>query len=468
MDRTFDQIEQVVSLVRDVLGEDVLGVYLLGSAAVGSLRPASDIDLLAVARRPTTPTERRILIERLLPVSGRGDPTGNSRPVDLTIVAQADVRPWRYPPRLDFQYGDWWRGEFMRGNLAPWESPNPDLALLLAMALQANRPLLGPPPAELIDPIPMTDVRRAMLDSIPSILSYLDGDEANVVLTFVRVWRTLASGAFWSKDAAADWALQTATRGGPRRAGSRPGDLPWRSDRRLGRPAAASPVVRRSGDRGDRARHRLHLVHGLIGSAAWPRLSRDIGDPEGEGLRHPDEGVSPPEPGRQFVAGNHAGLDRDILAASEPHRAAAGCKDVQAPPGCGPVGEADEEPVVLPLHRQRRCIPSPRSPADVEHERRRREPASPPEPHDQRVETSSCDHVEQAMAEDGRRPNETPFFSRARSHEGPRAAESRERPGTANQMVAATNTSQASPAMRARPRRSAGIVSNATPSAAMT
>ena len=46
-----------------------------------------------------------------------------------------------------------------------------------------------------------------MLDSIPALLSYLDGDERNVVLTFARIWTTLATGVIRSKDAAADWAL---------------------------------------------------------------------------------------------------------------------------------------------------------------------------------------------------------------------------------------------------------------------
>jgi streptomycin 3"-adenylyltransferase len=202
-----EQADRVVALVREVLGDAVLGVYLHGSAAFGALQPTSDIDLLAVTRRPTTPAEQRQLIERLLPMSGRGDPTGRSRHLELTSVVQGDVRPWRYPPRLDFQYGDWWRAEFERGDLAPWVSPNPDLTLGLEMVLRAEHPLFGPPPSEVLDPIPPGDVRRAMIDGIPSLLADLVGDERNVVLTFARIWMSLATGTIRSKDAAADWAL---------------------------------------------------------------------------------------------------------------------------------------------------------------------------------------------------------------------------------------------------------------------
>lgn len=202
-----DQTERIVSVVRETLGDSVVGVYLHGSSVFGGLHPTSDIDVLVVTQRPTTLDEKRALISNLLPISGRGDPTGGSRSVELTIVVQSDVRPWRYPPRLDLQYGDWWRGEFERGELTPWVSPNPDVALLLEMVLQANHPLFGPIPAEVLDSVPRDDVRRALLDVIPALLGDLDGDERNVVLTFARIWTTLATGVIRSKDAAADWAL---------------------------------------------------------------------------------------------------------------------------------------------------------------------------------------------------------------------------------------------------------------------
>lgn len=204
---TVDQCDRVVAIVRQVLGEAVVGVYLHGSAATGGLKPTSDIDILVLTNRPTAPDERHELIRRLLPISGPGDPTGHSRSVGLEVVVQADVRPWRYPPRLDLQYGDWWRSEFEAGNFAPWTSPNPDLALLIEVVLQANHALVGPPPSEVLDPIPSADIRRAMLDSIPALLSDLDGDERNVVLTFARIWTTLATGVIRSKEAAADWAI---------------------------------------------------------------------------------------------------------------------------------------------------------------------------------------------------------------------------------------------------------------------
>ncbi len=191
-------------IVREVLGEAVIGVYLEGSAVVGGLRPRSDIDVFAVTSRSATLAERRSLVDRLMAISDTGGPEG--RPVELTIVVQSEVRPWRYAPIRDFQYGEWVRADYERGEL-PAAQPDPDLALLITGVLAADRALSGPPPAAVLDPVPPDDVRRATLDAIPGILLDLDADTRNGILTLARIWTTVATGTIRSKDAAADWAL---------------------------------------------------------------------------------------------------------------------------------------------------------------------------------------------------------------------------------------------------------------------
>ena len=201
-----EQADRASAIVQEVLGEDLIGAYRHGSAIRGGLHPWSDIDVLAVTRRPTTRDERRSIISRLLAISGRHAVDGPARSIDLSVVVQDQVRPWRYPPPLDMQYGDWLRSELERGE-EPWSSPNPDLAIVLTAARASARPLVGPDISEAIDAVPVADLRQAVVDAIPALEGDLEGDEANVVLTFARMWLTVTTGAIAPKDVAADWAI---------------------------------------------------------------------------------------------------------------------------------------------------------------------------------------------------------------------------------------------------------------------
>jgi streptomycin 3"-adenylyltransferase len=193
------QTESVVRLIEDVLGADLIGAYLHGSSVLGGLHPASDLDVLAVSHRAMDDTQRRALIDELRKGIG-------PRPVELSVVVQSEVCPWRYPPVRDLLYGDWLRDEFASGTM-PQPEPASDLALLITVAVAGDRPLIGPPPAEVFDPIPHADVVDASVAHIPGLLVDLPTDTRNVLLTLARIWTTLATGAIRPKDAAVDWVL---------------------------------------------------------------------------------------------------------------------------------------------------------------------------------------------------------------------------------------------------------------------
>jgi streptomycin 3"-adenylyltransferase len=202
------QLDRIVALVSDVLGQSVIGAYLFGSAVAGGLRPRSDLDVLVASTRPLTRAERRELVRRIVPISWKQTPSGLLRGIELTVVVQTDIKPWRYPPNRDFQYGDWLRLALERGEAEPWAArPDPDLASLITQALAANVALLGPPPAQVFDPVPLHDVLDAIVAHVDHWVGNIEADTRNGILALARVWSALITGAMYSKDAAATWAL---------------------------------------------------------------------------------------------------------------------------------------------------------------------------------------------------------------------------------------------------------------------
>ena len=198
---------EVVGICRDVLGTAVIAAYGHGSATLGGLQHDSDVDVLVVVDRPLTRDERARIVDRLFDVSGRRARRGPARPVELTILRQADVRPWRFPTRQEFQYGEWLRSG-LEGGSVPEPALTHDVAPLLTMVQRGRLTLFGPSPDEVLDPVPEADLIHAMAATIDDVFAGLEEDTRNLVLTLARVWTTVATGEIRSKDGAADWVLE--------------------------------------------------------------------------------------------------------------------------------------------------------------------------------------------------------------------------------------------------------------------
>lgn len=200
------EADQARLVLQRHLAELLVAVYLHGSAVAGGLRPHSDVDVLAIINRPLTPEVRRRLTTALMTVSGRypSDPQGR-RPLEVMVFLRTDLDALPYPARSELVYGEWLRQEYEAGRVCEPMS-DPELTVVLAHAQQEAIPLSGPNPADVLPAVPKSDIRRAMQDGLPALMTSLPGDERNVLLTLARMWHTLATGEFVSKDKAADWA----------------------------------------------------------------------------------------------------------------------------------------------------------------------------------------------------------------------------------------------------------------------
>jgi predicted nucleotidyltransferase len=198
---------EVVAIAREVLGDAVVGAYLHGSAVLGGLHPTSDLDVLAVVSRPTTESERRAIVDRLLEISGRRAHRGPARPVEFNILLASAIRPWVHPPSVELLYGEWERDRYEAG-FVPAPRPHADFAPIIAITRDHGWSLYGPPPPEVFDAIPAEDIRRAIVAGVPFLIDDLPTDTRNVLLTLARGWFTLQTGEIASKDHAAAWVVE--------------------------------------------------------------------------------------------------------------------------------------------------------------------------------------------------------------------------------------------------------------------
>jgi predicted nucleotidyltransferase len=187
----------------EALGDDLVGVYVHGSLALGCFNEArSDVDVVVVTARPLTEDERFAAADLFLRISAR--PYG----LEAHVVTTDQLRPWRYPPPYDFHYSESHRERLALDPEVALERPkegDPDLAAHVDVVRARGVTLLGPSPLEVFPAVPRADLEDALrrdLDWCRSVRSALYG-----VLSPCRVWAALETGELHSKASGAEWAL---------------------------------------------------------------------------------------------------------------------------------------------------------------------------------------------------------------------------------------------------------------------
>lgn len=203
------QIGTLVGNVREVIGGNLVGIYLHGSLSMGCFNPArSDIDILIATHEPLPAPVRRRVIDLMLRLSAA------PAPIEMSVLTRGDLHPWRYPPPFDLHFGESWRERYRSPAMgeAAWQAAGDrptdiDLAAHITHLRDRGIVLLGPPIADVFPPVPDADYRASILADYRDAWSAIDRNPAYAVLNVLRVYRYLLEGRLSSKEEAGSWAL---------------------------------------------------------------------------------------------------------------------------------------------------------------------------------------------------------------------------------------------------------------------
>jgi streptomycin 3"-adenylyltransferase len=192
-----EQARDVAAQLRDLLGADLVGVYLHGSFALGCGNPnRSDLDLLVVTRRALTAKERDAFGD--LP-AGSYEKPGWPRPLELSSLTLDELRPWRHPTPYDLHLT-------ARGTVGPGEDP--DLAAHVTVTRRAGIALAGPPPADVFPEVPREDYEDSLRRDFDWSLASAPKYRRYAILSVARIWASLAEpDELHTKETGAVWAL---------------------------------------------------------------------------------------------------------------------------------------------------------------------------------------------------------------------------------------------------------------------
>jgi predicted nucleotidyltransferase len=95
-------LTETLSNVHSILRDNLIGIYLYGSLAMGCFNPeSSDIDIILVAKKRLSKNQRKKIIEYLKGVCSK------TRRIELSIVSEDVVQNPQYPIMVDLHFEYW-------------------------------------------------------------------------------------------------------------------------------------------------------------------------------------------------------------------------------------------------------------------------------------------------------------------------------------------------------------------------
>lgn len=185
-------VDAVVGVFRSGLGDNLVGVYLHGSLAMGSYhRPKSDVDILAVVRAGLDDESARSVGLMLAQVARTRPTTGN---LECSVITSNPAAQVPDPMPFEIRYQTSWHEDLLAGNIGNRQNwVDPDLPAHITTVTQRGVCLFGEPIAAVFAVIPWPRFMASVRDDFDWIVT--DGHilETPVygVLNICRVLRLL-------------------------------------------------------------------------------------------------------------------------------------------------------------------------------------------------------------------------------------------------------------------------------------
>jgi predicted nucleotidyltransferase len=208
----YSDVNQILDLlytaVREVLHEQLIGMYLHGSLANGGFDAHSDIDIVFITEAGLSEKTFAALQTMHTEMAAIDSPWAVQ--LEVAYIPESDIRR-ADPSGVRFPHLDRGSGERLH-----WTAGESDWNIERHILRERGIVIMGPDPKTLISPVSPDQLRRAVMEGVPVwfIPIIEDPSEINArgyqsffVLTICRMLYTLKHGEILPKTAAADWAM---------------------------------------------------------------------------------------------------------------------------------------------------------------------------------------------------------------------------------------------------------------------
>ncbi len=201
-------LSDFVKRSEEIIMENLTGIYLHGSAAMGCFNPEkSDIDLIIVVKEPMTDSVKRKYMDMVVELNERGPAKG----IEMSVVTKGVCKPFVYPTPFDLHFSeahlDWYRSN-PDDYIQKMKGTDKDLAAHFTIIKNRGRCLAGAPIDEVVGDVPGEDYMDSISGDIADAALDLPENMMYYTLNLTRVLAYKKEGLILSKKEGGEWGLK--------------------------------------------------------------------------------------------------------------------------------------------------------------------------------------------------------------------------------------------------------------------
>ncbi len=202
-----DLLSRFTKMSKAIFGNNLVGIYLHGSAAMGCFhKEKSDLDLLLVVEKEPLDDEKYAFMNGVAALNEEAPAKG----LELSVVKREVCKPFIYPTPFELHFSmthlNWWK-ESPDDYVAKMKGTDKDLAAHFTIINQYGIALYGAPVAEVFGPVPEEDYIDSIWFDVEGAQEEILDNPMYLTLNLCRVLGFLQDNLVLSKKSGGEWGL---------------------------------------------------------------------------------------------------------------------------------------------------------------------------------------------------------------------------------------------------------------------
>ena len=203
-----DLINEFVNRSKDILKENLVGIYLHGSLVMGCFNPEkSDIDLIIVVDDKMPDITKKAYMDMVVKLNSYAPAKG----IEMSIVRKEVCDPFVYPTPFELHFSAMhlkWYKDNPEDYILKMNGTDKDLAAHFTIIGKRGKCLLGLPKEDVFAVVPKADYMDSIWNDIVEAPEEITENTMYLTLNLVRVLAFAKDGLVLSKKEGGDWGLK--------------------------------------------------------------------------------------------------------------------------------------------------------------------------------------------------------------------------------------------------------------------